>query len=814
MSDDFESNFKEGLQFFQKKQYEDAIRKFKDSVLLNSQSIEAHYYLGRSFIESENFDDAVKELEVATKLNPKDSEAQFYLGEAYRQNKQESLGVVAIKIAASLDPDNENYKRSLEVVFLSTDSVDEGISYFRELIHIYPKNVNNYLALSTLLELKGLDEEALIAENEMIVLEPYRSEHYVKVVALLKKLGRFEEARLLLAGAIQSFPDNEPIKKEYRAVVVDIFIKKIVNYTREKKWNEAISTFQSIIAEEERKYKFYSPITRYLWEALEEKNCFIDGLNLILRLIPLNKEIRSFSPNENFYRNVKINEDVIVDYINSIQENHDCVDLHSDLIYELEMISDTQNIDTRDLIIEECRRIISLDSTLGYPHCKIGYIFFMDGEYENAIYEFRKGIEKEPDDPKLGWYRWFLTIALVRMNQTNEAIPIFHKATEFLPSDYWEFYALILDDLINDGLLNKATEFCRTSIEIFNKMLKSGEITEDFSNSYSCAHYALGKVYEKTEQSDKAISQFHNAITINEGNVEAHRSLANILMKKNQVSDAISEYQKVIEYEPKNAYYHEELAEALMKNGQFLDAEPEYREAMKLDLDNKKFEKAWLNLKEILFQKAVHDSAIQSNFTQQNPLIETPQSVKDKFQQLISNGENNFVEFKTNTLWSNKYTELDIQKSIERDIKRYGRNTSKFIIAKTIAGFLNAAGGHLIIGIKENKNNTKDEIVGIEGEYLNLEDPCPDGYRRMIVDDIIKYFFSQEIFHNFSKYINISFQKIDNKSLCWLQLKKSDIPVFININREDYFFIRIDAETRQIAGQAAMDYCFKRFKEK
>lgn len=199
-------------------------------------------------------------------------------------------------------------------------------------------------------------------------------------------------------------------------------------------------------------------------------------------------------------------------------------------------------------------------------------------------------------------------------------------------------------------------------------------------------------------------------------------------------------------------------------------------------------------------------------FSDKIKCINQKTTVEDTFKKLITNSEHEFVEYKSSALWSKLYTQQQIQESKERDVIKYGRNLSKFIIAKTVAGFLNTDGGNLIIGISENKNNLQDEIIGIESEYSKLEDPCPDGYRRMIVDDIIKYFFSPDIFNNFTKYIGISFQNVENKTLCWLQIKKSDIPVFVNINREDCFYIRVDAETRQIIGKPMSDYILKRFK--
>lgn len=181
------------------------------------------------------------------------------------------------------------------------------------------------------------------------------------------------------------------------------------------------------------------------------------------------------------------------------------------------------------------------------------------------------------------------------------------------------------------------------------------------------------------------------------------------------------------------------------------------------------------------------------------------------FSKLVSEGENESVEYKSSALWSKNYSQEQIQKSNSRDLNRFKRDASKVIIARTIAGFLNTNGGHLIIGIKENKDLNKDEIIGIESEFGKLNDPCTDGYRRMIVDEIIRKYFHPDIYNHLSDYLKITFPKIENNTLCWLQMNKSDTKVFLKIDRKDYFFIRMDAETREIGGQEMVEYCEKHF---
>jgi uncharacterized repeat protein (TIGR03833 family) len=203
---------------------------------------------------------------------------------------------------------------------------------------------------------------------------------------------------------------------------------------------------------------------------------------------------------------------------------------------------------------------------------------------------------------------------------------------------------------------------------------------------------------------------------------------------------------------------------------------------------------------------------ILSELTLSTPVVKTIQPKEFDFPELVKNGENEFVEFKSSALWSKSLTEEQMKApTVSREVRAFGREASKAIIAKGISGFLNTQGGHLVIGIKENKTQEADDIIGIESEFGKLEDRCTDGYRRMVVDNIIRKYFHPEIYNHFSKYIRITFPEIDEKILCWINISKSDIPAFVTIQRNDYFFIRMDAETRALEGKEMVEYCAKRF---
>ncbi|MDH5414294.1 MAG: putative DNA binding domain-containing protein [Flavobacteriaceae bacterium] len=186
--------------------------------------------------------------------------------------------------------------------------------------------------------------------------------------------------------------------------------------------------------------------------------------------------------------------------------------------------------------------------------------------------------------------------------------------------------------------------------------------------------------------------------------------------------------------------------------------------------------------------------------------------INSSLSHLIRDGENHFIEFKTSILWSKYLTKQEIEDSKSYDLKRYGQNTSKIIIAKSLCGFLNSEGGSLIIGIKETKDSDDVVVVGIESEYTKLKDKTQDGYRRMILDEVIKPYLPSQIFNHFNEYLTFKIEEIEGKTVLGIIVKPSDFRVFVSVANEDVFFVRIDASTRKLAGPELVDYCTRRFK--
>jgi predicted HTH transcriptional regulator len=189
-----------------------------------------------------------------------------------------------------------------------------------------------------------------------------------------------------------------------------------------------------------------------------------------------------------------------------------------------------------------------------------------------------------------------------------------------------------------------------------------------------------------------------------------------------------------------------------------------------------------------------------------------PEDDAEAIRTMINAGENDRIEFKLQSLWSADLTKEEILASESSEIRKYRNNASKFIIARSIAGFLNTDGGDLIIGIREDRIKNSIQAVGIEEDYRKLQekDRNPDGYRRMIVDSIIQKYMP-EIFNTVSRFIHLSFPSLSGRILCHVHILPADKPVFVNIGNEELFFIRVDASTRSLTGKVLTQYILSRF---
>ena len=148
-----------------------------------------------------------------------------------------------------------------------------------------------------------------------------------------------------------------------------------------------------------------------------------------------------------------------------------------------------------------------------------------------------------------------------------------------------------------------------------------------------------------------------------------------------------------------------------------------------------------------------------------NDQSEEPNSLKE----LVLGGESERLEFKS---------------TLRFDINLFTVNSKlEFVIAKTIAAFLNANGGVLLIGINDN-----GEVIGLNRDFETLGSGKQniDGFELQLRSVIKKYLGG-----TFEKYISVSFPDLDGNTICVINILSSGKPVFVMNEGREEFYVRI-----------------------
>lgn len=165
--------------------------------------------------------------------------------------------------------------------------------------------------------------------------------------------------------------------------------------------------------------------------------------------------------------------------------------------------------------------------------------------------------------------------------------------------------------------------------------------------------------------------------------------------------------------------------------------------------------------------------------------------VRKEMLELIKAGESGNIEFKS-TLRMNLHT-----RNKDSDIE--------LSVLKTIAGFLNAEGGKLMVGVADS-----GELLGIENdEFLNN-------------DKFHLHFwniFKASLGVEHTQLIKTEFVEVDNKSIFFITCFKSASPIFIkwkltgNSQNQEFFYVRVGPQTEQLGTRQAIEYINNHFKE-
>lgn len=165
--------------------------------------------------------------------------------------------------------------------------------------------------------------------------------------------------------------------------------------------------------------------------------------------------------------------------------------------------------------------------------------------------------------------------------------------------------------------------------------------------------------------------------------------------------------------------------------------------------------------------------------------------VESPILELIENGENEKVEFKSSLRWDCEKNNL--KKELEYEV------------ARACAGFMNVNGGILLVGVSDDKN-----VLGIENDYKTLgkNKKNKDGFELQLTEVINRY-----IGKEYRKYLVVEFENIQGKDICFIEIYKSSGPVFLEKDKIKTFVIRSGNRTQTLDVKETTEHIKTHWKE-
>jgi hypothetical protein len=163
-------------------------------------------------------------------------------------------------------------------------------------------------------------------------------------------------------------------------------------------------------------------------------------------------------------------------------------------------------------------------------------------------------------------------------------------------------------------------------------------------------------------------------------------------------------------------------------------------------------------------------------------LITEPEVVHERpISELITLGESATLEFKSTLQW-------DV---VQEKMNKHLRHS----VLKTIAAFLNSAGGTLVIGVEDDGH-----IYGIEQDIKTTGNSL-DKFEQLLTSLI-----SDRIGAELGHFIDIRYETVDDKTVCVVDVDRSLEPAYLKGRRGREFYIRMGNTTRLLDVEETVSY--------
>jgi hypothetical protein len=149
--------------------------------------------------------------------------------------------------------------------------------------------------------------------------------------------------------------------------------------------------------------------------------------------------------------------------------------------------------------------------------------------------------------------------------------------------------------------------------------------------------------------------------------------------------------------------------------------------------------------------------------------------------ELVALGESATLEFKSTLQWD------VVRNEVNKDLR--------FSVLKTIAAFLNTAGGTLVIGVEDDGH-----VLGLAQDLKTLQNSA-DRLEQTLMNLVHKHIGAE-----IAPFMRSRFEEIDGRTVCVVDVDKASEPAFMRGPRGKEFFVRLGNTTRTLDTEEAVRY--------
>lgn len=190
-----------GQFYFNRKNYEEAIRGFDYLLAVNPQSVGVYANKAACFEAMGEWLKAISVYEEMLELEYTKSFTFYKIGLCYKENKQQTLALQAFQ--KSLRDDPQFYLSMMEQSYIYEDmgGMKEALHFAKEAVSMNDSNLDYQKRLAYLYIDSGRFEESLICLRKLVDLEPSRFYNWYALSEVLMLIGEYDEAIEVLTKA-------------------------------------------------------------------------------------------------------------------------------------------------------------------------------------------------------------------------------------------------------------------------------------------------------------------------------------------------------------------------------------------------------------------------------------------------------------------------------------------------------------------------------------------------------------------------------------------------------------------------------------